>query len=562
MSMNHKKYRAFKGLNFPDRTWPSKTTTIAPTWCSVDLRDGNQALPIPMGIEEKLALYDILVKIGFKEIEVGFPSASETEFNFLRRLVEDHRIPEDVTIQVLTQAREHLIARTFEALKGVPKAIVHIYNSTSELQRRVVFGKDKEEIKGIAIEGTKLVRYFAEEAKKSGQEVTLEYSPESFTGTEVDYAVEVANAVLDVWEPHKGNRAIINLPSTVEMSTPNIYADQVEWFSTHVNHREHIQISLHAHNDRGTGIAATELGLLAGADRVEGTLFGNGERTGNTDILTVAMNLYSQGIDPKLNFYNVEEIKSVYSKATNLPVHPRHPYVGDLVHTAFSGSHQDAINKGLAYRKAHNETMWEVPYLPIDPKDVGLEYEAVIRINSQSGKGGAAFIMENQFGFKMPKGMHPEFGMIVQEETERKHAELKVSEIYGLFERSYIDVPGRLELVKYKVNEEAGEAGNESVVILEAEMKVDGRSVQVTGKGNGPISAFLHALENLEIGQYNVISYDEHAREEGDMSQAIAYVALENLETKTKRFGVGISTNITRASIKAITSAINRSLQG
>lgn len=559
MAMNHKKYKSYPRFEFKERTWPNNITTKAPIWCSVDLRDGNQALPIPMGIEEKLLLYKMLIKIGFKTIEVGFPSASETEFKFLRKLVEDKLIPEDVTIQVLTQAREHLIARTFESLKGVKNAIVHIYNSTSELQRRVVFNKNKEEIKKIATEGTSLVKKFAAEAKHEGLNVILQYSPESFTGTELDYAVEVSNAVLDIWEPSKENKAVINLPSTVEMSTPNIYADQIEWFCKNVNYREFIEISLHAHNDRGTGIAATELGLLAGADRVEGTLFGNGERTGNTDILTVALNLYSQGIDPELDFYDVEEIKEVFEKVTQLPVHPRHPYVGDLVHTAFSGSHQDAINKGLKYRAEKSVDIWEVPYLPIDPSDVGRKYEAVIRINSQSGKGGIAFVLETEYGFKLPKIMHPELAKLIQKETDNTGAELKKEDILKIFEDNYINVNGLLELVKYKVNEDTSEEDLESVVTLEGLVKVNGENINISGKGNGPVSAFINAIELCNIGKFTVTSYDEHAREEGDKSQAITYVQIENLDTKARFFGVGISPNITSASIKAIVSAINRS---
>ena len=561
MPMNHKKYKPYPKFDFKERTWPDQVTTKAPIWCSVDLRDGNQALPVPMGVDEKLNLYQTLLKIGFKEIEVGFPSASETEYKFLRKLVDDGLIPNDVTIQVLTQAREHLIARTFEALKGVKNAIVHIYNSTSELQRRVVFNKNKDEIKSIATEGTKLVKAMASQARAEGTNITLEYSPESFTGTELDYALEVANAVLDIWQPDEKNKAIINLPSTVEMSTPNIYADQIEWFSKNIKYREYVQISLHAHNDRGTGIAATELGLLAGADRVEGTLFGNGERTGNTDILTVALNLYSQGVDPNLYFYDVEEIKEVYENSTQLPIHPRHPYVGDLVHTAFSGSHQDAINKGLKYRNENLGDIWEVPYLPIDPSDVGRKYEAVIRINSQSGKGGVAFIMESEYGFKLPKTMHPEFGGIVQKETDRKGLELKKEDILKLFEDNYLDIKGQLELVKYKVNEENSTDGSDdNSVTLEGEAIFKGEHYKLIGQGNGPISAFLNALNKIGVEKYNVTSYDEHAREEGEKSQAITYVQLENKSDSKKYFGVGISPNITSASIKAIVSAINRSL--
>lgn len=560
MAMNHKKYKAFPSIDFKERTWPNKTITKAPIWCSVDLRDGNQALPIPMGVEEKLALYQLLIKMGFKQIEVCFPSASETEFKFLRSLVEQNLIPDDVHIQVLTQAREHLIRRTFEAIKGIKNSIVHIYNSTSTLQRKVVFNKDKEAIKKIAVEGVKLVKELAAESAKRGENVTLQYSPESFTGTELDYAVEVCDAILDIWQPTKEKKAIINLPSTVEMATPNVYADQVEWFANHVKHREAILISLHAHNDRGTAVAATELGILAGADRVEGTLFGNGERTGNADILNLILNIYSQGIDPEINIIDVEEIQRIYEATTKLSVHPRHPYVGELVHTAFSGSHQDAINKGLKYLKDNDITdTWEVPYLPIDPTDVGKSYEAIIRINSQSGKGGVAFILEREYGFKIPKAMHPELGAMIKKATDASGSELSKETIYEIFKAQYIDVKGNLSLNNYTINEET--AGGEETVTLTGNITFKGEDKAIQGIGSGPLSAYLNALKAIGLPDYTITAYEQHAREEGEDSQAIAYVQIEIEATGNKMFGIGISKNITSASLKAVTNGINRSQQ-
>lgn len=554
MAMDFTKYKPFPKVDLPNRAWPEKVITKAPRWCSVDLRDGNQALPIPMGVEEKLALYEVLIKMGFKEIEVGFPSASETEYRFLRTLVEKDLIPDDVTIQVLTQAREHLIKKTFDSLKGVKNAIIHVYNSTSTLQRKVVFRKNKDEIKAIALEGVRLIKEMAKEAKKEGTNISLEYSAESFTGTELEYALEVCNGVLEEWQPSKDNKVIINLPSTVEMAMPNIYADQIEWISTHIDHRENVLISLHAHNDRGTGIAATELGLLAGADRVEGTLFGNGERTGNTDILTVAMNLYSQGIDPELDIYDVNEIKEVYEKSTRLFVNARHPYVGELVHTAFSGSHQDAINKGINYSKENNIKGWEVPYLPIDPADVGLKYEAVIRINSQSGKGGIAFILENEYGFKLPKVMHPDFSKVVQKYTDSTGEELSKETIYELFEKTYLNVEGDLELLKYKVK-----TGKEQdSVEIKGEISLKNEKKEVKGIGNGPLSAYIDALMGVGLPHYSVTTYEQHARGEGEKSISVAYVEVLSPVTCKKTFAIGLSANITSASLQALNSAINR----
>ena len=427
------KYTPFPQIDLPDREWPGKTITRAPIWASVDLRDGNQALATPMNVDEKLEMFDLLVEIGFKEIEVGFPSASDTEFNFIRRLVEEKRIPEDVTLQVLVQAREHLIRRTFESLQGVSKAIVHLYNSTSPVQRRVTFNKTKEEIKQIAVEGTRLVKSLISTIPDT--RVRMEYSPESFSDTEVSYALEVCEAVMAEWAPTETNKIILNLPATVEVATPNVHADQIEWFCRNLKERDKAYISLHTHNDRGTGVAATELGLLAGADRVEGTLFGNGERTGNLDIVTVALNLYTQGIDPLLDFSQLEHIRSVYERITRMTVHERHPYAGDLVFTAFSGSHQDAIKKGMDLRAKENtdSARWEVPYLAIDPEDIGRDYEAIIRINSQSGKGGVAYILERDFGLDLPKAMHPDVGMVINKTADRGSRELSPSEVHAVF---------------------------------------------------------------------------------------------------------------------------------
>jgi len=461
------KYRKYPTMDMSDRTWPSKTIDKAPIWCSVDLRDGNQALPIPMGIQAKLKFFQLLVEMGYKEIEIGFPSASDTEFNFLRTLIEKGYIKDGVKVQVLVQAREHLIEKTFEALKGVKEAIVHVYNSTSTQQREVVFGKSKEEIKSIAVEGASLLQKYA--AKYPETDFTFEYSAESFTGTEVDYALEVCNAVIGVWQPTPEKKCIINLPATVEMSTPNVYADQIEWFDRNIDRRDSVLISLHTHNDRGTGVAATELGLLAGADRVEGTLFGNGERTGNVDILNIAMNLFTQGIDPEVEIDEINKIISVYERSTGMRVHERHPYAGELVYTAFSGSHQDAIRKGLKANEANN-TYWDVPYLPIDPADIGRQYEPIIRINSQSGKGGVAFILEDEFGYKLPKAMHPEISLPVQRQTDATGKELTPSEIKDIFVSEFLETEGSLKLKSFK-----GRYSDEDmqVVIIDTDYFID-----------------------------------------------------------------------------------------
>ncbi|MBE6011814.1 2-isopropylmalate synthase [Anaeropeptidivorans aminofermentans] len=544
--MNYRKYKAFKPVNLVERKWPNKIIEKAPIWCSVDLRDGNQALETPMNLEQKVNFFKFLVKMGFKEIEIGFPAASETEFAFARKLIEDHIIPDDVTVQVLTQAREHIIRKTFEALEGVNKAVVHLYNSTSTLQRKVVFGKSKEEIKALAVEGAKLVKNCAEEY--GSHRFIFEYSPESFTGTELDYAVDVCNAVIDAFKPTKDHKVIINLPSTVEMSTPNVYADQIEYMCTHINQRENVIISLHTHNDRGTGVAASELGLLAGADRIEGTLFGNGERTGNADILNLALNMYSQGIDPGLDFSDIERIVEVYERSTMLNVHPRHPYAGKLVYTAFSGSHQDAIKKGFSALKNKAEE-WEVPYLPIDPKDLGRDYEAIIRINSQSGKGGVSYILEENFGLKIPKNMQQSFGNIVTDISDKEEKELLPSDIFKLFEDEYINVSSPVDLISYseKTN---GESIVKAVIAINKDIK------EIDGKGNGLIDGFCKAVME-EIGiAFEISHYSQHAMEEGSKSRAITYVGIKNAEGK-EYFGAGTSESISRSSIKAVVSAVN-----
>lgn len=550
---NYKKYKRPEVFEFPERQWPSKTMEKAPIWCSVDLRDGNQALIEPMTVEEKIEFYQLLLELGFKEIEVGFPSASQIEYDFLRELVERDLIPDDVTIQVLVQCRKHLLKRTFEALEGVKSAIVHIYNSTSTLQREVVFNKDKEEIKKIAIHGTKLVKEYV---KNFDGKITLEYSPESFTGTELEYALEVCTAVQEEWKPTKENKMIINLPATVEMNTPNVYADQIEWMHTHIKDRESIILSVHSHNDRGTGVAGTELALLAGADRVEGTLFGNGERTGNVDILNLAYNMYSVGIDPKLDISNINKVIEVYEKCCKMPVPPRHPYAGDLVFTAFSGSHQDAINKGLKALKEKQKEYWEVPYLPIDPSDIGRDYEPLVRINSQSGKGGVAFVMDYYYGYKLPKSMHTEFASIIQGISE-KQGEVAPDQIMAKFKEEYIDMKEPYHFRKSKF-EDVPYDGNQYHSLAHIEYTAFGEEKVFEARGNGPINAVLNGLET-ELGMnLKVHDYSEHSLGEGSHAQAAAYIELLNTKDGKTVFGVGTSSNITRASIRAIFSAINR----
>lgn len=546
--LNVNKYKRFKTINFKERTWPNKEVTKAPVWCSVDLRDGNQALISPMTVDEKVEMFNLLTKLGFKEIEIGFPSASQIEFDFLRTLVNNNLIPDDVVVQVLTQARPHLIKRTFEALEGVKKAVVHIYNSTSILQRDVVFNMSKEEIKNIAVEGTKLVKEYV---KEFNGEVILEYSPESFTGTEVEYALEVCEAVCDVWEASKDKKVIINLPSTVEMDTPNVFADQIEWMCTHFKDRERVIVSVHPHNDRGTGVAAAELALLAGADRVEGTLFGNGERTGNVDIVNIALNMYSQGVDPKLELNNIQEVIDVYERCCKIPVHIRHPYAGELVFTAFSGSHQDAINKGMAKYREREGQYWEVPYLPIDPSDLGREYEALVRINSQSGKGGIAFVMDRYFGYKMPKKMHKEFADVIQKISEER-GEVAPQVIMQKFEEEYLNREEPFKLIKCSVSEEDSNS-NVTVRFL-----YKGVEKEFTSVGNGPIDSLKKALIKSELINTSILDYAEHSMGEGSEAKAAAYVNMKRIDNGEETFGVGVDSNITTASMKAVFSAINR----
>lgn len=551
--LNYKRYQRNQVIDLPDRQWPNKEIHKAPIWCSVDLRDGNQALIEPMVVEEKVEFFRLLVNLGFKEIEVGFPSASQIEFDFLRQLVDRKLIPEDVTVQVLVQCREHLLKRTFEALEGVKKAIVHIYNSTSTLQRDVVFHMNKEEIKQIAIEGTRLVKEYA---KAFPGEIILEYSPESFTGTEVDYALEICTAVQEVWQPTPEKRMIMNLPATVEMNTPNVYADQIEWMNRNFKNRDTIILSVHPHNDRGTGVAITELALLAGADRAEGTLFGNGERTGNVDILNLAYNMFSQGIDPELKIGNINDIIEAYERLCKMRVHERHPYAGKLVFTAFSGSHQDAINKGIKAMKERNSKIWAVPYLPIDPSDIGRQYEPIVRINSQSGKGGVAFIMENYFGYKLPKGMHKEFADVIQAMSERQ-GEIAPDQIMSEFKACYLDKKEPLHFKKCKIEDvsDRDEKENTNAFVIYTNNGVE-KSFEASG--NGPIDAVLRGLQEALNIQIKILDYSEHALGGGANAQAAAYIQMLDSTTGKTTFGVGISSNITRASIRAIFSALNR----
>ena len=547
--LNFKRYKRVPVIDFPERTWPGKEIEKAPIWCSVDLRDGNQALIEPMVVEEKIEMFNLLVKLGFKEIEVGFPAASQIEYDFLRQLVDRKLIPDDVLVQVLVQCREHLIDRTFEALKGIKRAVVHIYNSTSTLQRDVVFNMDREQIKQIAIDGTNMVK---ERAKDFDGEIILEYSPESFTGTELDYALEVCTAVQDTWNPTREHPMIVNLPAPVEMTTPNVYADQIEWMSTHFKNRESIILSVHPHNDRGTGVAATELALLAGADRVEGTLFGNGERTGNVDVLNVAYNMFSQGIDPKLEIENIREIIDVYERCTKMNIDPRHPYAGKLVFTAFSGSHQDAINKGVKALKARKNPYWEVPYLPVDPSDLGRDYEPIVRINSQSGKGGVAFVMDTLYGFKLPKDMHKEFADVVQGVAE-EHGEVAPEQIMELFKKEYLSAKEPFGFIRCETHD-VGEIDTEAKLTY----KYKGSILSAKGIGNGPIDAARAAIEDTADVHVKVLDYSEHALGEGSHAQAAAYIKLMDVNTGRVTFGVGVSPNITRASHRALFSALNR----
>ena len=560
MKQPNKQYIPFQPVSLPNRTWPDKVIAKAPTWCSVDLRDGNQALVTPMQLEEKLRMIKMLLAIGFKEIEVGFPSASETEYEILRTLIEENYIPDDVTIQVLVQARPKLIEKTFEALRGAKNVIVHFYNSTSTLQRKVVFKEGEEGIIKIAVDGAKLIKELSDqETARSGMNIRYEYSPESFTGTEIDFAVEICEKVMEALGATKEKKVILNLPSTVEMATPNTYADQIEYFCTHMKNRESAIISLHPHNDRGTGVAATELGLMAGADRVEGTLFGNGERTGNVDIVTLALNMYTQNVNPQLDFSNINEIKDVCEQCTKMRVHERHPYAGELVFTAFSGSHQDAIRKGFEYMTKSATPFWEVPYLPINPADINREYEPVIRINSQSGKGGAAFVLQQTVGYDLPKNMHPEFGDIVKAAADASGEELNPEQIVELFNKEYISFAGKYKLLKHRFTEEH-EGDEENSTRFEGIVSVDGEEKQISGIGNGPIDAFFQALAGIGIVGYEFISYQEHAISKGSDAKAISYIELK-IPGNGHIFGVGIHSNINVASLLGIISAINRSLK-
>ena len=552
-----KEYIPFNPVVLKDREWPDKTITKAPIWCSVDLRDGNQALVTPMGIPEKLKFFHTLIDCGFKEIEVGFPSASETEYEILRTLIEGGHIPDDVTVQVLVQAREELIRKTFEAVRGAKNVIIHFYNSTSTLQRKVVFGKDMEGITKIAVEGARLIRQLTEEeVARSGMNIRYEYSPESFTGTEIDFSVAICEAVMQEMGATKKNPIILNLPSTVEMCTPNTYADQIEYFCRHIKNREAAIISVHPHNDRGTGVACAELALLAGADRIEGTLFGNGERTGNLDIVTVALNMFTQNVDPELDFSHILDIKKVYEECTKMRVPERQPYAGELAFTAFSGSHQDAIRKGYEYMQNSGTENWEVPYLPINPADLHREYEPVIRINSQSGKGGAAFVLQHAVGYNLPKEMHPEFGNIVKAAADEYGDELSSEQIVELFQKEYIGFTGKYQLLRHRFTE-LNEADGSVHSRFEGAIAVCGAEQNVVGVGNGPIDAFFQALSGVGIDGYGFVNYHEHAISRGSDAQGICYIELKKPDS-SHIFGVGIHSNINVAALKGIICAINR----
>ena len=547
------KYKPFELIQLEDRNWPTKSINKAPIWCSVDLRDGNQALIEPMGEERKLRMFKMLLDIGFREIEIGFPSASQTDFDFVRTIINENLIPEHVTIQALTQARPELIKRTYEALDGAPRAIVHVYNSTSTLQRRVVFNSDEKGIKKIATDGAKQVRDYAE--KYPNTDWMFEYSPESFTGTELPYAVEVCNAVNEIWEPTKEKKTIINLPATVEMASPNIYADQIEWVCKNIDNRENIIISLHPHNDRGTAVAATELGVMAGADRIEGTLFGNGERTGNVDLVTLALNMLTQGVDPELDFSDINPIMRETEYCNQLPVHPRHPYAGDLVFTAFSGSHQDAIKKGLNELRNSNQETWEVPYLPIDPKDVGRSYEAVIRINSQSGKGGVAYLLEKDHGLSMPRRLQIEFSQVIQKITDETGKEISASDIWETFQETYFNENGTFKFLEHHINSRANKEGLQ-VDEIEIKIKKGNGTKTIKGSGNGPIDAMIDALStNLEL-DVKIADYHQHAISSGSDAKAVAYSEISYKEQSV--WGIGIHQNTVIAGLESVINGLNR----
>ncbi|MBD9048212.1 MAG: 2-isopropylmalate synthase [Ruminococcus sp.] len=555
MKPGFEKYIPFQQIKLENRQWPNNVISKAPIWCSVDLRDGNQALVDPMNMEEKLEFFHTLVDMGFKEIEIGFPSASETEYEICRELIEGNHIPDDVTIQVLVQAREHLIRKTFEAVKGAKNVIIHFYNSTSTLQRKVVFKTDMEGVTKIAIEGAKLIKQLTDEYT-GDTNFRFEYSPESFSGTEVENAVYICDKVMEALGSTKENPVILNLPNTVEMCTPNTYADQVEYFIKHIKDREASIISLHPHNDRGTGVASGELALLAGAERVEGTLFGNGERTGNLDIVTMGLNMFTQGVDPKLDFSNLPKLREIYERCTDMKINPRQPYIGELVFTAFSGSHQDAINKGMQYMKDSGTEYWEIPYLPIDPADVGREYEPIIRINSQSGKGGAAFVMSHNFGYDLPKKMHPEFSKLVQAKCEELGRELIPKELFEVFSENYLETKQKYALTKRKIYEES--ENGKDYVHFKGKMTIDGTDeVVLSGVGNGPIDAFFNAIKQVGLDKYEFISYSQHAISQGSDSKAVSYIELKKPDGKNI-FGIGIDSNVNVASVLGVLNAINR----
>jgi 2-isopropylmalate synthase len=545
------KYRPFPPVRLSDRQWPNRTLSQPPRWCSVDLRDGNQALAVPMNVSQKLELFQALVKCGFKEIEVGFPSASNTEFTFNRRLIEEKRAPDDVWLQVLVQAREDLIERTFQSLVGARKAIIHMYNSTSPAQRRVVFGMSKEEIVNVAVRGAKMIQERLPRLK--GTEVMLQYSPESFSATEVEFAKEVSEAVMDVWKPTPERKMILNLPDTVEVATPNVYADQIEWICRNIKNRDSLIVSLHTHNDRCTGVAATELGLLAGADRVEGTLFGNGERTGNLDIVTVALNLYMHGLDPKLDFSNLNQIREIYERCTGMEVPARHPYAGELVFTAFSGSHQDAIKKGLAeWNNGAGRQHWDVPYLTIDPTDIGREYREVIRVNSQSGKGGVAYLLQSEFGIELPKEMQRDFGPLANDEVDRLGREVSAAELKSMFFKEYVERTTPWQLQRFETQSSNG------TVRCQASLLRDGKATEFRGEGNGPLAALVHGFTTAGVPRFEIVHYSEHALSAGEEASAIAYIQIKHGDGRS-RWGAGVDTNIELASVKAVLSALNRS---
>jgi 2-isopropylmalate synthase len=552
MPFNPQRYQAPERVNLPDRRWPDRALTHAPTWCSVDLRDGNQALPDPMGHDRKRRLLDLLVRVGFKQIELGFPSASQTDFDFIRWALTSGALPGDVIPQVITQAREPLIVRTFESIAGAPRAIVHLYNSTSELQRRVVFTKSKQEILDLAVQGTLLVKREAEKMPET--QIIFQYSPESFTGTELEYALEVCDAVVEAWGAGPNRPAIINLPTTVEMTTPNVFADRIEWFERHRKRREHVTLSVHCHNDRGTGVASAELAMLAGATRIEGTLLGNGERSGNVDIVTIAMNLYSHGVDPMLYFADMPEVVSVVEATTRLPVHPRHPYAGELVFTAFSGSHQDAIHKGMKHMASGTHELYEVPYLPIDPADIGRAYEPVIRINSQSGKSGVAHVLERDHGYRVPRALAIELSQTIQAVTDARGAELSAQELRSSFESQYFEAPGAVTL--HGAGIERPSAGQECTVV--AQVTARGERREVRGTGHGPVEAFVTALRSLGGPAFELVDYAEHAAAPGADARAVAYIAIRIGETT--RYGAGRHEDVVIAALNALVSAYNRTL--